>query len=270
MFSTLKPTNTFGFLPSVHQLLAAGIAIASAGLITHLQWTKLAAHDGSQVLDKADYLREEKEIETSISLREKMPSLGFDNLMASWAFLDFVQYFGDDPARAATGYSVTPKFFEVAVDRDPAFLEMYPYMSSTITLFSGNPVKSIELLDQALKTIPEQTRSEAYFLWQAKATDELLFLGKPERARQSYLKAAEWASLSDDEEIQAIAIRSRQTADFLAKNPDSRQAQVASWFNILSSAVDKRTQNLAVSQIQQLGGNVEVIDGKVKVSFPED
>lgn len=270
MLSNAKPFNTLGSLIPVQQVLALMIAIGSAGFVTHLQWTNLVSQDDSQILDPSEYLRQEKQIQTNIALLGKLPSLGFDNLVASWAFLDFVQYFGDDNARSATGYSVTPKFFEVVVARDPNFLDMYPFLSSTVTLFSGNPVKSIELLDSGLQSIPDQLKSQAYFLWQAKATDELLFLGQPEAAQQSYLKAAEWASLSPDEDKQAIATRSRQTAAFLAENPDSRSAQVASWFNILNSAVDERTQNLAVSQIQKLGGNVEVIDGNFSVSFPED
>lgn len=262
--------NASGFRPSLHQITAGIIALLSAGTVTYLQWTKLQALEETKPQTHQAYLREEKQIETNIRLLGKLPSMGFDNLVANWAFLSFVQYFGDDQARSSTGYSVNPEFFEVIVDRDPNFLDMYPMLSSTITLFSGAPVKSIELIDQGLTNIPEELQPEAYFLWQVKATDELLFLGKPKAAEKSYRMAAEWASRSEDEETQAIGTRALQTAEFLAKNPNSRSAQVASWFNVLSSALDDRTRSRAIQQIQQLGGTVDFTDGAVKISFPED
>ena len=162
------------------------------------------------------------------------------------------------------------KFFEVAVERDPLFLDMYPLLSSTITLFGGNPTKSIELLDQGIKEIPEKLKPKAYFLLQSKATDELLFMGRPQAAEQSYRKAAKWASKSNTVENQAIAQRAIQTADFLSKNPESRSAQIAAWFNLLSTSIDERTQGLAIQQIQQLGGNVEFIEGRIRITFPEE
>ena len=255
---------------SFKPLLTAGIAFVSAATVIHLQWTRLAEKDAPKTLTQQEYLLEEQQIETNIDLIEKIPSLGFDNLVANWAFLNFIQYFGDDNARKSTGYSVTPKFFDVAVERDPYFLDMYPMLSSTITLFGGEPTKSIQLLNQGLEQIPEKLKPEAYFIWQAKATDELLFLGKPEEAQKSYLKAAEWAALSNDEDVQLKALRSLQTANFLAQNPDSRTAQIASWFNVLSSAIDDRTRGRAIEQIQALGGKVTFNDGVVDISFPEE
>ncbi|NJN24447.1 MAG: hypothetical protein HC810_08755 [Acaryochloridaceae cyanobacterium RL_2_7] len=255
---------------SVNQILALTTAIATCAIVTHLQWNKMAEQKDGQRLSKSEYLKEEQDAATNIELLSKLPSLGFDNLIADAAFLSFVQYFGDDNARNVTGYSVTPKFFEVAVERDPLFLEMYPILSSTITLFSGNPTKSIELLDKGIQNIPEKLKSKAYFLHQAKATDELLFMGKPQAAEQSYRAAAEWVSKSPTEENQAIAQRSLQTAQFLSKNPDSRNAQINAWLNILGSSIDERTQTLAIRQIEQLGGTIEFMDGRINITFPDE
>lgn len=255
---------------SLSQILTFSAAILAGSIVTQLQWSKMVKQEDQKILSKEEYLREEKDTATNIQLLSKIPSLGFDNLVGNAAFLSFIQYFGDDNARNATGYSVTPKFFEVAVDRDPLFLDMYPMLSSTITLYGGYPAKSIELLEKGTQAIPEDLKSEAYFLFQAKATDELLFMGQPKAAEKSYLKAAEWAAKSDLEENQNIAKQSLQTADFLSKNPDSKNAQIASWFNILNSSIDERTQALAVQQIQQLGGVVSYQEGQLNITFPEE
>ena len=263
--------KTFPF-PKLQQLITPLIALLTAMLVVNLQWSKFektkALNEETQ--NKAFYLQEEKQIAAQAALLKKIPTLGYDNLVANWAFLNFVQYFGDDKARRATGYRVNPDFFETIVDLDPRFLGMYPYLSSSVTLFSGNPTKSVELLEQGIAEIPEIMQPDAYFLWQSKAADELLFLGNPNAAQSSYEKAYEWASLSDNPDIQAIAIRSKQTAHFLAPNPDSRNAQISSWFNILASAIDDQTRALAISQIQRLGGTVEVdSQGGIQIDFPD-
>lgn len=253
------------------RLVPALIGVLTAVGIVHYQLTRYAVLDkqNGQVQPEAIYLAEEKIIGTNLAIAQKMPKFGFDNLIANWAFLNFMQYFGDEPARKTTGYRATPKFFEVIVKRDPLFLQMYPYLSSSISLFSGQPQQTVKLLEQGLKEIPPKLQPEAYFLWQAKGTDELLFLGRNSDAQASYEKAAEWGSRSSDPQIQAIAERSRETARFLATNPDSRRARVAAWFNILTNAVDESTRQFAIRQIMVLGGNVSAENGALQVKLPK-
>jgi hypothetical protein len=259
------------FRSLVKQTVAPAIALICAGAIAHLQLAqvKAAEQQAHQKTTQAKALQEEAQYKASMTVAAKLPSSGFDNLIADWAFLNVVQYFGDDEARSQTGYSVTPEFFEVVVNRDPLFLNMYSYLSSMVTLYGGQPQKSVAMLNQGLSQIPDAMKPEAYFLWQAKATDELLFLGQPQAARRSYEQAANWASLSPDAELRKVAQRSRQTAQFLATNPDSRQAQASAWSNVLLSAVDQRTRQFASSQIEALGGRVSVTDdGLLSVQLP--
>jgi hypothetical protein len=247
------------------------IGVLTAACIVQYQLTRYAVLDkqNAQVQPEAIYVEEEKIIGTNLTVAQKMPKFGFDSLIADWAFLNFMQYFGDEPARKATGYKAAPNFFKVIVNRDPLFLQMYPYLSSSISLFSGQPQQTVTLLEQGAKAIPPQLQPEAYFLWQAKGTDELLFLGRNSAAQASYEKAAEWASRSSDPQIQAIAERSRETARFLASNPDSRRARVAAWSNILTNAVDESTRQFAIRQIMVLGGNVSVKNGVLQVKLPK-
>jgi hypothetical protein len=253
--------------------LTTAIGLVSYGTIAHLQLSRLSQldHTVSQLRSKADYLHEEQQTQNSLKLLAKLPTFGFDNLVANWSFLNFLQYFGDDQARPKTGYRITPAFFQVIVDRDPRFLRMYPYLSASVSLYGGQPQQTVRLLQQGLKAIPPTMHSEAYFLWEAKATDELLFLGKTQDAQHSYEMAASWASQSNDPQMQAIAQSSRQTAKFLASNPDSRRARVSSWFNILTNAIDDSSRQFAVQQITALGGKVSVAEnGALQVKLPKE
>jgi hypothetical protein len=250
--------------------LTVAIVLLSYGTIAHLQLSRLSQLDrkANQPLTKAEYLREEQQTQTSLKLLAKLPTFGFENLVANWSFLNFLQYFGDDQARPKTGYRITPDFFQVIVDRDPRFLAMYPYLSASISLYGGQPQQTVRLLQQGINAIPPAMQPDAYFLWQAKATDELLFLGKTQDARHSYEMAASWASQSKDPQMQAIATRSLQTAQFLASNPDSRRARVGSWYNILTNAIDDPTRQFAAKQIQALGGKIINQNGAFQVKMP--
>jgi hypothetical protein len=247
------------------------LVVLSYGVIISLQLSRLSQleRQATQSRTKAEYIREEQQTESGLKVLAKLPTLGFDNLMADWAFLNFLQYFGDDQARPQTGYRLVPNFFELAVARDPRFLEIYPYLSASVTLYGGRPQKTVQLLQQGINAVPPERQADTYFLWQAKATDELLFLGRTKDAQRSYEMVADWASRSNDPALQAIAIRSRQTAQFLASNPDSRRARVGAWFNILTSAIDDPTRRLAMQQIQALGGTIVMDNGALKVSLPQ-
>lgn len=246
------------------------IILLSYGIIAHLQLSRLSQLDrkANQLLTKSEYLREEQQTQTSLKLFSKLPTFGFDNLVSDWSFLSFLQYFGDSQARPKTGYRITPDFFTVIVKRDPRFLDMYPYLSASVSLYAGQPQQTVSFLQQGINAIPPAMQSDAYFLWQTKAVDELLFLGRTQDARHSYEMAASWASRSNDPQIQGIATRSLQTAQFLATNPDSRRARVGSWFNILVDAIDAPTRQLAIKQIQSLGGTITQVNGAFQVRLP--
>jgi hypothetical protein len=238
----------------------------------HLQTYKLSqlGQKATQQMTKDEYLHEESQVQAKLTLLSKIPSSSYDNLISDWAFLSFLQYFGDDQARLQTGYRIAPDFFTVSVNKDPLFLGMYPYLSASVSLFAGQPQQTVQLLETGATLMPPAKQPRAYFLWQSKGTDELLFLGRNSAAQASYEKAAEWASRSSDPQIQSIAKRSRQTAQFLAANPDSRQARVASWFNILTNAIDDSTRQFAVQQITALGGKVSVTEqGALQVKMPK-
>ncbi|MBD1927047.1 hypothetical protein H6F74_12435 [Trichocoleus sp. FACHB-90] len=205
-----------------------------------------------------------------LNLLHKTPSFGFNNLFANWAFLGFLTYLGDDSAREQTGYSLSPEYFEIIVDRDPRFFKMYLFLSNTISMYAGMPEESVALMEKGLKSLSPKAPPRSYYVWRYKGTDELLFLGDAQAARKSFEKAAEWASVYADTDSQNVAAISRQTAQFLARNPNSKYAQVGAWSMVLQNAVDDRTRKIAISRIEGLGGKVVVTpEGEVRVQLPE-
>lgn len=261
------------FRQSLKPLSALLLIAACIGSITYLQlskWSQLTTR-GEQTITATEAQAQVNQTQANLTLLQKIPALGFNNLIADWAFLSFLQYFGDEPARRQTSYRLSPEFFEIIVNRDPRFTQAYPFLSSSVSLYAGQPQKSVALMAQGLKSLSPETAPQAYYLWRYKATDELLFLGKPQAARQSYLQAAEWARASNDPGSDPVAALSQQTAEFLANNPESKQAQVSAWMMVLSNAPDQPTRELAIQQIQRLGGQISINpQGEVKVDLPPD
>ncbi|MGA9383361.1 MAG: hypothetical protein WBV73_31745 [Phormidium sp.] len=207
-----------------------------------------------------------------LDLIQKIPDLGFSNLIADWTFLSFLQYFGDDVARDRTGYELSPDYFEIILDRDPHFLQSYLFLSTTVSLFAGEPEKAITLMEKGLELLtPEQPGT--YYVWRYKGTDELLFLGDTKKAQKSFAKAAEWASEHSNQESQNIASISRRTAEFLADDPDITLAQEGAWEIVLINALnanDERTRKRVIERIEALGGKVIISPkGAVKVQLPK-
>ena len=216
----------------------------------------------------------QRQVETEreqLDVFKLLPAFGFDNLLANWIFLGFLQYFGDDEARALTAYGNSLNYFDVIIDRDPRFLEAYYFLSATGSIYTGMPEKTVALMNQGLKYLSPKVPPKSYYIWRLKAIDELLFLGDTKAARQSFETAAEWASAYNDEESQTLAAVSRRTANFIAQNPESKNAQVSAWSMVLNTAVDDRARRIAINRIRELGGDVSITpEGGVQIILPEE
>jgi hypothetical protein len=236
-----------------------------------LQGEKLKAIKGtSPDLTNAELQQRDIREASRLSLIQKSPDFGFENLLADWTFLSFLQYFGDDDLRLQAGYSVSPEFFRVILDRDPYFFYGYVFLSASTSLYAAQPQVTVDLIEEQLPKLTPQTPPEAAVIWRYKGVDELLFLGEPETAKQSYETAAAWAEQSPAPEVQATAEASRQTAEFIAENPYSKSTLAAGWTQILGQAFDEYTFNTAVEQIEALGGTVvRTKNGGISVQIPE-
>ncbi|NJO98738.1 MAG: hypothetical protein HC764_24340 [Pleurocapsa sp. CRU_1_2] len=258
---------------AINNKCSKGIAIVWGIIFCSLGLIKLQQKQLSQdvvVQDKDTYLKQEQYLQTAVKLQQKMPAFGFDNLFADWNYLQFIQYFGDTEAREVTGYSLVTDYFEVAVDKDPRFTQSFLSFSAANSLFAAQPKKTVELIDQVLKSATPDLPGYPFLLWTYKATDEILFLGDLNAAKNSYEQAAEWASMRNDDLGKEMAGRYLDTAKFLASNPNSTDAQIGAWANILSQAQDSKTQQHAIEQLKELGAEVSITEkGEIKITRPE-
>ncbi|AFZ30711.1 hypothetical protein Glo7428_2190 [Gloeocapsa sp. PCC 7428] len=252
--------------------LAASIAVLLCvfGVIS-LQVPRLNQLNTRKTLTKEALIRETEAEKVRLNLLRQLPSFGFDNLIANWVFLNFLQYFGDDEVRPQTGYSLSPEYFEIILDRDPRFLQAYLFLSSSTSLYAGMPERAIALMNRNLKLLSPTVPQKSYYIWRYKGIDELLFLGDSTAAQQSFTTAARWASVYADEESKQVAAISQKTAEFLSRNPKSKSAQVGAWTMVLSNPVDAATRDLAIRRIQALGGEVSISpEGVVQVKPPKE
>ncbi|MEA5582266.1 hypothetical protein VB620_13055 [Nodularia harveyana UHCC-0300] len=203
-----------------------------------------------------------------LNFLENMPSFGYDNLFANWVYLSYLQYFGDDEARDKTGYRLTPEYFDVVLKQDPRFLDAYLSLSTGASIYAGMPERSIEIMDKALQSLSPGVPQRSYYAWRYKGIDELLFLGDTKSAQTSFATAAKWASQFSDDESQSIAAISGQTANFLSKNPDSKQAKISAWIMVLNNQSDEKTLARAIKELEALGAKITSTPKGNMISFP--
>lgn len=257
---------------SLKQLITIStVAALCIGAIVVLQLPLLKKLSNKAQTASVTDINKELETEKSrLAVLKKIPSLGFRNIIADYTFINFAPYFGDDEARAKTGYGLSPEYFEVIINRDPYFLDAYRFLSSSTTLYAGMPERTVAIMEKGLKYLSPQVPKNSYYIWRYKGTDELLFLGDSQAAKQSFETAGKWADTYSDEDSKYIAQLSHQTAQFLAKNPNSKSAQIGAWSIILNNAFDDRVRKIAITRIQALGGKVSITsDGQIKVQPPK-
>ena len=258
------------FSPWGQTLVTLLVALTCIGAIALLQIPQLQLQlHKSQTATVEQLQRETQAEQTRLSLLKTLPAFGFNNLIADWTFLNFLQYFGDNAARSKTDYRLSPDYFDVILSRDPNFLAAYTYASTSIAMYAGQPERSIALLKRALQSLRPDVPPGSFYAWRQLGIDQLLFLGDAQGARQSFTTAADWARRSGIAGSSAIAEVSQQTADFLSRNPSSKTAQISAWTMVLGSAPDDRTQKTAVSRIELLGGKVvQNSDGTYSIQAP--
>jgi hypothetical protein len=253
--------------------MAASLVVMFAIAIAGLQWRRFqqiqAFASGGQSLEQ---LRLEEQQETlRLSLLQRAPSFGYDNLLANWTFLNFLQYFGNTDARRQVGYKVSPEFFEVIVDKDPRFIIPYLFLSTSTSLFAGQPERAVDMMQQGTASMTATLPPGGYRVWRYLGIDQLLFLGDGDGAKQSFEMAIDWANQSSEPEAAYVAEASRQTAAFLARNSSSKAAQISAWIQVINLAVDDQVKQIAVERIQALGGEILAMeDGQVTVRYRTD
>lgn len=223
-----------------------------------------------QALSKDALERDVLAEKARLNMLEKIPSFGYDNLLANLVYLSFLQYFGDDEVRAKTGYALSPEYFEIILKHDPRFRLAYLGLSTSTSMYAAMPERSVKITEKGLKHLTPWAPRDSYYIWRYKGVDELLFLGNSQAARKSFQSAADWANKHTDEDSKLSASISQGTANFLARNPNSKRAQISAWGMVLQNQVDKETEKRAIRAIEALGGQVVSTPQGNQIKFPQN
>lgn len=240
------------------------IAIVAFGGIISLQWLRL----NQPALWLEDPSQATAQERVRLQLLKQTPTFGFDNLIASWVFLNFLQYYGDEPARKVTGYALSPEYFDIVTQRDPRFAAAYLFLSGSVSHQLGQPELAIKMMQRGTDALSPQIDESAFQVWRIKALDQLLLLGDVDGAISSFEQAANWTQGTAYAEIEPIL---RGTANFLRTDPNSKPVRVMAWASIYEQAIatgDKQTEARAKQEILTLGGKFVEKDGSVIVVPP--
>jgi len=207
------------------------------------------------------------------ALRLKMlktsPSFGFDNLIADWTFLKFLQYFGDDEARDVTGYNLGQDYFDIVTQRDPRWADIYLFLSTAISFYQGKPETAVNLIERGTSalSLSPQLHSQSWIVWRTKGLDELLLLGDIPESIRSHEMAANW--VEKNPEGQKLAPMLRATAEYLRRDPDSVPVRFTAWNTVYAQTTDKLVRQRAKQALVKLGAQVQKDkDGKESFILP--
>jgi hypothetical protein len=190
-----------------------------------------------------------------LKMLKTLPSFGFDNLIADWTFLKFLQYFGDDEARDVTGYNLSLDYFDIITRRDPRRVEIYPFLSVAVSFYQAKPEIAVQLMERGTSALSPQIDPQAWTVWRNKGLDELLLLGDIPESIRSHEMAADWVEQTP--KGRELAQIFRGTAEFLRRDPDSVPVRFAAWSTVYAQTKDKIVRLRAKQALVKLGAQVQ-------------
>ena len=219
-------------------------------------------------LADSDPQQTERQESWRLKLVKQSPAFGFDNLIADWTFLNFLQYYGDTEVRQKVGYSLSPAYFELITQRDPRFVNSYLFLSSSISYQLGQPEVAVRLMDRGTAALSPQIDANAFLVWRFKGLDQLLLLGDVPGAIHSHEMAAQWVVGTPSENLVPLF---QQVANFLRRDPNSRLVRFQAWTSVYEQAIavkDKPTQERAKREILAIGGKARINKGQLEFVLP--
>lgn len=205
---------------------------------------------------------------TRLAARRTTPTLGFEALIADWTFLDYLQYFGDDEARAVSGYGLAAEYLDHVTNLDPRFLFTYLFISPGVSYYQGKPERAIALMDRGIAVLSPQIHPNAFIVPKFKALDLFLLLGDVPGAIAAYQQTADWV---DGTPFASYRLGLEQTIAYLQANPNSLQARYIGWSDVYQNAVDGVVRDRAAAELRSLGAKqIQQEDGSIVFAPPPD
>lgn len=241
--------------------LAGVVAMQSSGQLGGMSPVGVPGQKPLSAMSAASFKQAAQQEAQQEALRLKMlktiPSFGFDNLIADWTFLKFLQYFGDDEARDVTGYDLSQDYFDIVTQRDPRWADIYLFLSTAISFYQGKPETAVNFIERGTRAlaVSPQLHSQSWIVWRTKGLDELLLLGDIPDSIRSHEMAADW--VEGTPKGPKLAPMFRATAEFLRRDPDSVPVRFTAWSTVYAQTTDKLVRQRAKQALVKLGAQVQ-------------
>jgi hypothetical protein len=241
------------------------VAIALVALVGTIimQQTRL----GNPSLKELDPRQAQQQEALQVQMLRRSPTLGFDNLIANYAFLKWVQYFGDEEIRDQVGYALNKDYFEIITRLDPRFVEMYPFISTAVSFAQGEPEIGIQLMERGIASLSPEINPKSFLVWRFKGLDQLLLLGDIPGSIHSHEMAAQW---SIGTEYEGYSELYQDAANFLRTEPDSTGVRLWSWNQVYQSSMNESVRQRAEQEMLNLGAEKQITEqGQVRFVLPD-
>jgi len=246
--------------------LAGVVTMQSSGELGGMSSVGVQGQKPLSAMSAASFKQAAQQEALQLQMLKTIPSFGFDNLIADWTFIKFLQYFGDDEARNVTGYNLSQDYFDIVTQRDPRWADIYLFLSTAISFYQGKPETAVNLMERGTSalSLSPQIHSQSWTVWRTKGLDELLLLGDIPESIRSHEMAADWVQGSP--EGPKLAPMFRATAEYLRRDPDSVPVRFAAWSTVYAQTTDKLVRQRAKQALVKLGAQVQK-DKNGKESF---
>jgi hypothetical protein len=154
------------------------------------------------------------------------------------------------------------------VTHDPLWVEMYNFLSTSVSFYQARPDLTVKLIERGLKSLSPEKNPRSWLVWRTKGIDELLLIGDTPAAIKSHQMAAKWAEGTPDKNF---APRLREFAEILSKNPDNKLIRIQSWLMVYGATQDQLVRKRSIQELIKLGVKLEVQkDGELKYTIPDE
>jgi len=196
----------------------------------------------------------------------KMLSLGFDNLLADFYWLGFVQYVGDTSARQKDRYADAEKYVDLIVTLDPKIVQVYYFAAFIIGSEQKQPHIAAQIIDRGIAA-----NQENWYLPFIAGINQYLYAHNDVLAAKYYRMAArfpeapKWLGRQADvmeakipSVIKEVNVWDRiyySSKDILVK--ERARGKLASlWLTIYKKSPATQIKKRALEQLNKLGAQI--------------
>lgn len=161
----------------------------------------------------------------------RLVSLGYEQLLADFYWLQFVSYVGDVTQRKMDRYALAVKYLDLITELDPHFTQAYWFAAIVVGGDAANPKRAAEIIDRGIEANPDN-----WYLPFIAGVNQYLFANDQVAAAKYYRMASKFPHAPNWLERQA---------DILETEAPRLVKEAHIWSNIYDSAQDKRVKDRA-------------------------